>query len=431
MSDVSSDARGAGPGDAPFRVTLIVSGSIAAYKACALASMLVKDGCEVQVVATEAALRFVGAASFEALTGRKAYTDMWAPRESMTHISLRKWSDLYVFYPATANRVNQFAAGIAEDLVGATFLANGFEKPFWIAPAANVAMMRHPATVEALAKLEGWGCRIIRGGEGRLACGDVGEGRLAEPEAVRAMVRAEARARIRRARESREGRAPRALVTGGAMTEPVDAVRAIVNTSTGRTSAAVVSALLDRGWEVDYLRHESASELGCEGGAVTTYRRYGEFASALESALGGREYDLVVHAAAVSDYRVADPSGTKFETGERRSIALEANPKLLPKVKSMAKGRPYVIGFKLTVDADEAEGARRAASYFSGGAVDLVIWNDLRGVQGERHDFVAMSPPADPDGLPMPGARGSALSELAREVALAAERALTGKGGRP
>lgn len=163
-------------------VLLQVTGSIAAFKAAALASLLVESGVEVQVVTSDAARHFVGDATFEGLTGRPVLRDLFERGRAHDHIRLADWADLLLLYPASANHVTRLRAGLADDLIGCLFLANNFRKPYWIAPAMNSNMLAHPAVAEALAVLEGWGARILPTGEGRLACGEVGYGRLLEPE---------------------------------------------------------------------------------------------------------------------------------------------------------------------------------------------------------------------------------------------------------
>ena len=165
------------------KVLLCVTGSISCYKAAELASLLVKSGNEVKVVATEAALRFVGKATFEGLTKNKVYTDMWSNDEDpIAHITLsQKWADAIFVYPASADVINKAAAGIADTLLGALLLANNFQKPLVVAPAMNSNMLLHPATQKALQTLKEWGSKILESGQGHLACGDDGVGRLAEP----------------------------------------------------------------------------------------------------------------------------------------------------------------------------------------------------------------------------------------------------------
>ena len=170
------------------RILLIVSGSIAAFKAAALASQLVQDGCDVQTVLTAGGRHFVGEATFEGLTGKPVLGDVWETGRAMDHISLVDDADLVLVYPASANTITRLRAGMADDLAGCLFLANNFRKPWWIAPAMNSHMFAHPAVAEALEVLEDWGCRILDTGEGRMACGTTGPGRLLEPEDVAALI---------------------------------------------------------------------------------------------------------------------------------------------------------------------------------------------------------------------------------------------------
>lgn len=167
---------------------LIVSGSIAAFKAAALASRLVQEEVNVQVVLSRGGARFVGAATFEGITGRPVLDDLWAAGHAMDHIESVDWADLMVVYPASANTITRLSAGLADDLVGCLFLANNFRKQWWIAPAMNRDMLAHPAVTDALARLDSWGCRILETNRGRMACGTVGEGRLMEPEEAAALI---------------------------------------------------------------------------------------------------------------------------------------------------------------------------------------------------------------------------------------------------
>jgi phosphopantothenoylcysteine decarboxylase/phosphopantothenate--cysteine ligase len=167
---------------------LQVTGSIAAFKAAALASILVQDGCELQCVVSESGLRFVGEPTLEGLTGKPVVTEMFERGRALDHIALVDWADLLLVYPATANHITRLRAGLADDLIGCLFLANNFRKPYWVAPAMNSHMFAHPAVEESLTTLEEWGCRILPTGEGRMACGTVGYGRLLEPEATAELI---------------------------------------------------------------------------------------------------------------------------------------------------------------------------------------------------------------------------------------------------
>ncbi len=167
------------------RILLHVTGSISCYKACELTSLLVKSGAEVQVTMSEGALKFLQPAVFEGLSHREALTpDMFARKpDCIPHITLaQKWADLIIVYPASANCIARLASGLSDDLFGATFLANNFDKSVLLAPAMNSNMFAHPATQENLKKLESWGTKILPTDEGRLACGSVGKGKLISPE---------------------------------------------------------------------------------------------------------------------------------------------------------------------------------------------------------------------------------------------------------
>src|SRR4051812_24146469 len=165
-------------------VLFLLTGSIAAYKSCHVISRLVQDGFEVQTAATEGALKFVGAATLEGLTGRPVFADVFERGKMMGHIELAQWADLAIVCPATANTINSLASGIATDCVGTLFLAYDLKKPFLIAPAMNQQMYKHPATQNALKKLEQFGVQVLPTDEGHQACGDVGPGRLLEPEII-------------------------------------------------------------------------------------------------------------------------------------------------------------------------------------------------------------------------------------------------------
>ena len=173
------------------KVLLQVTGSIAAFKAAALASLLAQGGAEVQCVVSEGARHFIGEATLEGLTGRPVLGDLFERGRALEHIELVDWADLLLLYPASANHITRLRAGLADDLIGCLFLANNFRRPYWIAPAMNSHMFEHPAVADALSVLEDWGCRMLPTGEGRLACGTVGYGRLLEPERVAALIRQE------------------------------------------------------------------------------------------------------------------------------------------------------------------------------------------------------------------------------------------------
>ena len=165
------------------RLLFALTGSISCYKACHAISRLVQAGVEVQTVVTPSALRFIGPATLEGLTGRAPFADLWEGGRAMDHIELARWADLAVVCPASANTIARLAGGLADDPVGALFLAWELgRKPWWVAPAMNHAMLAHPATRENLKKLASMGVRVLPTGEGVQACGETGAGRLIEPD---------------------------------------------------------------------------------------------------------------------------------------------------------------------------------------------------------------------------------------------------------
>lgn len=170
------------------KILFQLSGSIAAFKACAVISRLVQEGHEVQTACTRNALQFIGPATLEGLTGKPVFSDAFEHGRMMDHIHLAKWADLAILCPATANSINRLASGGEGDAIGSLFLAFDLKKPYLIAPAMNQQMFAHPATRESLARLKDWGVRILDTEHGHQACGDVGPGRLLEPEKIHAEI---------------------------------------------------------------------------------------------------------------------------------------------------------------------------------------------------------------------------------------------------
>jgi phosphopantothenoylcysteine synthetase/decarboxylase len=175
--------------DGGSKILFLLTGSIACFKACDLVSRLAKRGMAVQTVASEGALRFVAPATLEGLTGRPPFTDLYEPGRTMDHIKIARWADLALLCPATANSLNRLAAGLADDAIGALFLAWELgRKPWLVAPAMNATMWDHPGTRAARERLAGYGARLLPVGDGRLACGEQGEGRLLEADALEKLV---------------------------------------------------------------------------------------------------------------------------------------------------------------------------------------------------------------------------------------------------
>ncbi len=358
-------------------IAFVLTGSIAAYKACDAISSLVQRGHRVRTAATGSALRFVGAATLEGLTGERVLSDLFEPGAALEHINLTRWADAVVVCPATAHTINRFAHGLADDLAGALFLAHDRSKPFLVAPAMNPAMWRHPATADSVERLRRWGVRFLPVAEGRTACGEVGEGRMSEPKAIVAAVEAALAGPARRLR---------VLVTSGGTAEPIDGVRVLSNTSTGRTGACIADLLAARGHDVLHLRARGSAAASAAG-REETFSSFSDLDGALERILRAERFDAVIHAAAVSDYsveavevdgEVRAPSFGKLESGAAPVLRLRPNPKLVDSLRARSlSGDVRVVAFKLTQGADR-EGVRRAvAALFEHSGADIVVHNDL------------------------------------------------------
>lgn len=167
-----------------YKILFQLTGSIACFKACAVISRLVREGCEVKTACTPSALRFIAPATLEGLTGKPVYSDMFEPKQSIEHVALSKWLDLSIVCPATANILGKMASGIGDDCVSTLFLAHDFSKPCLVAPAMNRNMWKHPATKRSIGVLKEYGVQVLPVAHGRQACGDEGEGRLLEPDAI-------------------------------------------------------------------------------------------------------------------------------------------------------------------------------------------------------------------------------------------------------
>jgi phosphopantothenoylcysteine decarboxylase/phosphopantothenate--cysteine ligase len=360
-----------------YNITFVLTGSIAGYKACDAISRLVQRGHRVRTVATDSALRFVGAATLEGLTGQRVLTGLFEPGAALEHIQMTRWADAVVVCPATANTLSRFAAGLADDLTGALFLAHDRSKPFLVAPAMNPAMWSHPATRKAVETLAQWGVRFIPVGEGRTACGELGEGRMAEPPALVAAIEAAL---------ARPARRIRVLVTSGGTAEPIDAVRVLTNTSSGHTGALVAEHMARCGHDVVLLRarDSEACPAGCREEAFSSHS---DLEGALTRILSSERLDAVVHAAAVSDFGVEAvvvggaahrPGTAKLDSDSAPVLRLKPLPKLVDSLRARSlNGSVRIVAFKLTSGGGREQGIAGARALLERSGADLVVQNDL------------------------------------------------------
>jgi phosphopantothenoylcysteine decarboxylase/phosphopantothenate--cysteine ligase len=367
----------ASPSGTPSNIVFVLTGSIAAFKACEVISQLAQRGHRVRTVATTSALRFIGPATLEGLTGQPVASDLFAAGTALDHINLTRWADLVIVCPATAHTLNRFAAGLADDLAGALFLAHDRTKPFLVAPAMNPAMWSHPATVAAVGRLTEWGVRVLPVAAGWTACGEVGAGRLIEPRQILAAVESAL---------ARPTRRLRILITSGGTSEPIDDVRVLTNTSTGRTGAIIATHFSRRGHEVTLLRARTAQ--AADGAcAEEVFSTFAELDAALGRLLAGTRFDAVIHAAAVGDFGVAavevdgttlPPGAPKIESGSAPVLRLHRHAKLLPQLRARsAPGHPIIVAFKLTSRAAPDGIDAAVTTLLASGHADYVVHNDL------------------------------------------------------
>ncbi len=363
-------------------ILFILTGSIACCKACEAVSRLVQRGHRVRCVATEAALKFVGPATLEGLTGRAVLSDAFTPGAALEHINLTRWADAAIVCPATANTLNRFAAGLADDLPGALFLAHDRAKPWLVAPAMNPAMWSHPATQAAVEKLRGWGVRFLSIGAGRTACGETGAGRLAEPPEIVTAVEAAL---------ARPVRTLRVLVTAGGTAEPIDGVRVLTNTSTGATGALIASHFSRCGHEAVLLCAKNAARPDAPG-REEVFGTFAELDQALGRLLGAERFDAVIHAAAVGDFGIeaVETEGVLPATGEakldsdtRPLLRLRPHAKLVDTLRARSVAPLRVVAFKLTSGAEEAQAAAEVRALLARSGADYVVHNDLRARAGD------------------------------------------------
>jgi phosphopantothenoylcysteine decarboxylase/phosphopantothenate--cysteine ligase len=354
-----------------MRVTVGVSGGIAAYKAAELVRALQKRAVEVHVVMTDAATRFVQPLTFAALSGHKVITSLWEDADaaersddsSIEHIGEAQWTDALVVAPATANILARFAHGIADDFLTTMYLAT--EAQVLVAPAMNVNMWNHAATQANLEILRERGVRVIEPGTGDLACGMVGAGRMADPEAIAETVLGTLGRRRDLAGET-------VLVTAGGTREAIDPVRFLGNRSSGKMGYALAEAAQSRGAKVilisgPTLLHPPAR---CELVKVTT-------ASEMRDAVLKRmnEVTLVIKAAAVADYRPVSVSSHKLKRTGPMTLELAPTEDILAEVVHCRRAGQLIVGFAAET-RDRMENAR--AKLLRKGA-DAIVVNDVSG----------------------------------------------------
>ena len=388
------------------RILLVVSGSVAAYKALELTRLLRKDGATVMAVLTAGGARFVTKEALAAITGERVHDDLWAAEAEIGHIRLARWPDLVAVVPASADLVAKMANGLADDLATCVLLAT--RAPVMVAPAMNPAMWDHPATTANIAALRGRGVIIAGPADGPMAEPESGPGRLVEP--------AELLEAIRAALASGPLAGRHILVTSGPTHEPIDPVRYIANRSSGKQGHAIAGALAALGARVT-LVSGPVNQPDPPGATVVRVESARQMLAACQAALPA---DVAVCAAAVADWRTAREAGQKMKKvpGEvPPPLELALNPDILATLSAAGPRRPgLVVGFAAETEQVVANAVAKRAKK----GCDWIVANDVSGdVMGGAENAVHLVTEAGVEDWPR-----LAKEEVARRLAARIAEAL-------
>jgi phosphopantothenoylcysteine decarboxylase/phosphopantothenate--cysteine ligase len=352
-----------------MKIALGVTGGVAAYKAAELVRRLQQEKLDVQVVMTRAAQEFIAPLTFAAITGKKVITEMFGAEESgqanvesaIEHIAVAQRSDLLLVAPATADVLGKFAHGIAEDFLGTLYLAT--KAPVVVAPAMNVNMWEHPATQANLATLRARGVHVVDPDEGYLACGMTGAGRLAGTETIAQKVFG-----VLGLGHDLAGKT--ILVTAGPTREALDPVRFLTNRSSGKMGYAVAEAAVRRGAKVILVSGPTDLKVP-EAVDWVPVNTTGEMRNAVLDRAA--EANVVIMAAAVSDYRPATVQASKLKRGEESlTLQLEPTPDILAEL-GRAPGSRVLVGFAAETDRI----AENARTKLARKGADMIVANDV------------------------------------------------------
>ena len=316
-----------------MKIILGITGGIAAYKAAELVRLFVKKGCEVEVVMTDAATRFITPLTMQTLSGRPVRLTQW---DDMVHIELSRGAEAILVAPATADFIAKIAHGHASDLLSSLCLAR--DCPLFLAPAMNRQMWEHPATRRNLEQILKDGAHVMGPLEGIQACGETGMGRMMEPDEIASTVLSSLSPKILSGKKI--------LVTAGPTLEAIDPVRVITNLSSGKMGYAVAQAALDSGAEVVLVSGPTCLSPPIKAKFIPVASAR-EMRDAVMANVG--ESDVFVSVAAVADYHVTNPSEVKIKKGGKLTLELEPNPDILREVANM-ENPPFCVGFAAETD---------------------------------------------------------------------------------
>jgi phosphopantothenoylcysteine decarboxylase/phosphopantothenate--cysteine ligase len=377
------------------RIVVGVTGGIAAYKAVNIVRAFVLLGHDVHVVATEAALRFVGKPTLEAISRNPVNTDLYEGVAEVRHVAIGQSADLIVVAPATANSIAKIALGLADDLLGNTILAS--TAPLVIAPAMHTEMWNNAATVGNIATLRSRGATIVGPGVGRLTGADSGPGRMEEPDTI-VQVSLDVLAASRAADRERDLAGMHVLISAGGTREALDPVRFLGNRSSGRQGVALADAARDRGATVTLVAAHLEVPVPA-GVTVIPVSSTLDLQDAMRTAAASA--DIVIMAAAVADYRPAVVQADKIKkdvAGDAVSLDLIRNPDVLAGLAADRRPGQVVVGFAAETESDDSLRRELGRTKVQRKGADLLVLNRVGWTQGfatERNDVEVLDRAGD------------------------------------
>lgn len=355
------------------KIILAITGSIAAYKAAFLTRLFIKAGAEVQILMTESAKEFITPLTLSTLSKKPVLSDIVSEESWNNHVDLGLWADVMLIAPCTATTLSKLAFGMSDNIVTATYLSA--RCPVFIAPAMDLDMWKHPATIRNLDLLRGYGCQLIPVGHGELASGLVGDGRMAEPEDILNYLNT-----FFNKKEDLKGK--KILVTAGPTYEALDPVRFIGNRSSGKMGVSIAEELAERGAEVVLVL--GPSKLKTDNSHITTIKVESAQQMYEASVTAFSSCDAAILSAAVADYRPKHVSDVKIKKKDSDMfIELEKTPDIAASLGTMKQAHQRLIGFALETNNE----LDNAISKLKRKNLDFIVLNSLRDAgAGFSHD---------------------------------------------
>lgn len=372
-------------------IVLGVSGGIAVYKACALTSKLVQKGANVKVVMTKGATQFVQPLTFQAISRNPVYIDAFDEKnpKNIAHIDLADWADLVILAPATAHLLGKVANGLADDMLTTILLAT--QAPVYVAPAMNVHMYDHPAVKQNLKTLESYGYRFIEPGDGYLACGYVGKGRLEEPENIIAVIeKVESQDKLFKNKKI--------LITAGPTKESVDPVRFFTNHSSGKMGYALAEAAKNLGGEVTLISGPVNLD-PIPGVQLIKVETAEEMYNAVMEHY--KDQDLVIKSAAVADYRPKNQYNQKLKKSDGNLIIEMERTKDILKALGEIKEKQYLVGFAAETNDLYFYGKKKLEDKNLNAIVINDISSDVAGFQSDLNEVRVLTKKGYDESFPL------------------------------